>query len=174
MRILIVEDNPRISGFLKKGLGEEGYVVATAANGDEGLDLARQLAKELGVEAEFVTVDWDWSALVKQLNDGKFDVLISTVTITDERREQVAFVEYLRVPLVYVCKKGVTIRSEKDLAGKVVVVQEDTTGHRLVKSLQGKGVPIGKVLVIPGDAPPFDAVSKGPADVTLVDEPVAR
>jgi two-component system OmpR family response regulator len=41
VRILIVEDNPRISGFLQKGLGEEGYVVATAATGDEGFDLAR-------------------------------------------------------------------------------------------------------------------------------------
>lgn len=41
MRILIVEDNTRISGFLKKGLGEEGYVVETAATGDEGLDRAR-------------------------------------------------------------------------------------------------------------------------------------
>lgn len=41
MRILIVEDNTRISGFLRKGLGEEGYVVETAATGDEGFDRAR-------------------------------------------------------------------------------------------------------------------------------------
>ncbi|HYJ81103.1 MAG TPA: response regulator transcription factor [Longimicrobiaceae bacterium] len=34
MRILIVEDNPRIAGFLQKGLREEGYVVDTAADGD--------------------------------------------------------------------------------------------------------------------------------------------
>lgn len=41
MRILIVEDNPRISGFLLKGLEEEGYVVEAAANGDDGFDRAR-------------------------------------------------------------------------------------------------------------------------------------
>ena len=41
MRILIVEDNPRISGFLQKGLGEEGYIVETAANGDDGFARAR-------------------------------------------------------------------------------------------------------------------------------------
>ena len=40
MRILIVEDSPRILGFLKKGLAEEGYVVETAERGDTGLDLA--------------------------------------------------------------------------------------------------------------------------------------
>ena len=48
MRILIVEDNPRIAGFLQKGLREEGYVVDVAADGDtayakassEGFDAA--------------------------------------------------------------------------------------------------------------------------------------
>ena len=48
MRILVVEDNPRIAGFLQKGLREEGYVVETAADGDtafakattEGFDAA--------------------------------------------------------------------------------------------------------------------------------------
>lgn len=41
MRILIVEDNPRIAAFLGKGLSEEGYIVETSADGDEGLDRAR-------------------------------------------------------------------------------------------------------------------------------------
>jgi two-component system OmpR family response regulator len=36
MRILIVEDNTRIAGFIAKGLREEGYVVQTATDGDEG------------------------------------------------------------------------------------------------------------------------------------------
>ncbi|HEX2202961.1 MAG TPA: response regulator transcription factor [Longimicrobium sp.] len=48
MRILIVEDNPRILGFVQKGLREEGYVVDTATDGDtafakatsEGFDAA--------------------------------------------------------------------------------------------------------------------------------------
>jgi DNA-binding response OmpR family regulator len=40
VRILVVEDSPRILGFLRKGLSEEGYVVETAERGDTGLDLA--------------------------------------------------------------------------------------------------------------------------------------
>ena len=48
MRILVVEDNPRIASFLEKGLREEGYVVRTAGDGDtafrhatsEGFDAA--------------------------------------------------------------------------------------------------------------------------------------
>lgn len=45
MRILVVEDNARISSFLRKGLAEEGYSVETADNGDDGL--------ALGLEQEF-------------------------------------------------------------------------------------------------------------------------
>lgn len=41
MRILVVEDSPRIASFLRKGLGEEGYVVETASDGDTGLEMAR-------------------------------------------------------------------------------------------------------------------------------------
>jgi DNA-binding response OmpR family regulator len=41
MRILIVEDNPRILAFLAKGLREEGYVVETAVDGDSAFDKAR-------------------------------------------------------------------------------------------------------------------------------------
>jgi DNA-binding response OmpR family regulator len=36
MRILVVEDNPRISAFLRKGLVEEGYSVELSHDGDEG------------------------------------------------------------------------------------------------------------------------------------------
>jgi len=41
MRILVVEDSPRILAFLRKGLSEEGYVVETADDGEAGLRLAR-------------------------------------------------------------------------------------------------------------------------------------
>jgi DNA-binding response OmpR family regulator len=44
MRLLIVEDNPRIASFLRKGLEEEGYVTTVAGNGNEALD--RALAEE--------------------------------------------------------------------------------------------------------------------------------
>jgi DNA-binding response OmpR family regulator len=42
MRILIVEDSPRISAFLRKGLAEEGYSVEAAADGDEAFEKATE------------------------------------------------------------------------------------------------------------------------------------
>jgi two-component system OmpR family response regulator len=41
MRILVVEDSPRILNFLRKGLSEEGYSVETAADGDTGYEKAK-------------------------------------------------------------------------------------------------------------------------------------
>ena len=39
MRILVVEDEPKVAGFIKKGLQEEGYAVDVAPDGAEGLSL---------------------------------------------------------------------------------------------------------------------------------------
>lgn len=52
MRILVVEDEPGISGFLKQGLEEEAYAVDVSANGKEGLKLA------LTGNYDLLLVDW--------------------------------------------------------------------------------------------------------------------
>src|SRR5690242_19833530 len=41
MRILVVEDEPRISAFVARGLEAEGYAVDVAGDGASGLDRAR-------------------------------------------------------------------------------------------------------------------------------------
>jgi two-component system OmpR family response regulator len=40
MRILLVEDDPKIASFILKGLKAEGFAVDHAADGEQGLDLA--------------------------------------------------------------------------------------------------------------------------------------
>ncbi|MBI5191129.1 MAG: response regulator transcription factor [Nitrospirae bacterium] len=39
MRILVVEDEPKVASFVKKGLEEESYAVDTASDGEEGLGM---------------------------------------------------------------------------------------------------------------------------------------
>jgi ABC-type amino acid transport substrate-binding protein/tRNA A-37 threonylcarbamoyl transferase component Bud32 len=138
------------------------------------IDLARQVAGRLGLRADFVAVEWDWQDLVKRLNAHEFDVLVSTATVTEERLQQVDFVEYERLPTVFVCKQGTAVRNEQDLAGKVVAVQTDTAAHQLVLGLKRKGIDIAQILVFPGAAEPFEAVRKGQADITLAHQPVAH
>jgi two-component system OmpR family response regulator len=40
MRVLVVEDDADIAGFVAKGLTEAGYTVDVAADGEEGLNRA--------------------------------------------------------------------------------------------------------------------------------------
>ena len=54
MRILIVEDESAISGFLKEGLEEEGFAVDLADNGRKGLELALDFVAEYDV----ILLDW--------------------------------------------------------------------------------------------------------------------
>lgn len=52
MRILVIEDEPGISGFLKQGLEEESYAVDVAEDGKKGLQMA------LSGEYDLLLVDW--------------------------------------------------------------------------------------------------------------------
>jgi two-component system copper resistance phosphate regulon response regulator CusR len=54
MRILIVEDESAISGFLKEGLEEEGFAVDVADNGRKGLELALDFTNKYDV----MLLDW--------------------------------------------------------------------------------------------------------------------
>jgi DNA-binding response OmpR family regulator len=59
MNILIIEDDPRVAGFLERGLRAEGYRIRLARNGSDGLEEARGLARlsaETG-EAAVVILD---------------------------------------------------------------------------------------------------------------------
>ncbi|MEW6398809.1 MAG: DNA-binding response regulator, partial [Bacillota bacterium] len=40
MRLLVVEDEPRIAAFLRQGLTEEGYAVDLAEDGEQAVEFA--------------------------------------------------------------------------------------------------------------------------------------
>jgi ABC-type amino acid transport substrate-binding protein len=138
------------------------------------IDLANQLAERIGVRAEFVRADWVWNNLAARLDDHEYDALISSITATDERQKSADFVEYLRLTLVFVCRKGVTVKTPKDLAGKTIVVQAGTTAHRFLEQLKNSGVAVKDCIVVPSAADPFVVLDDGKADVTLAHEPVGR
>jgi len=54
MRILLVEDETAIAGFLKEGLEEEGFAVDVANNGRQGLEMAMDNLKEYDI----ILLDW--------------------------------------------------------------------------------------------------------------------
>jgi two-component system, OmpR family, copper resistance phosphate regulon response regulator CusR len=88
MRILVVEDNPRISSFLRKGLEEEGYAVETAASGDE----AHLKALEQEFDAGIVDVMLPGRSgidLVRELRDAGRGFPILMLTARDRTENKI-------------------------------------------------------------------------------------
>ncbi|MBK7556310.1 MAG: response regulator transcription factor [Flavobacteriales bacterium] len=54
MRILLVEDEPSIAGFIREGLAEEGFAVDVADNGKQGW----QMALDNLAEYDMILLDW--------------------------------------------------------------------------------------------------------------------
>jgi len=136
------------------------------------IDFAKELAKRIGVQAEFVVMDW--SGIVAGLQSQRYDVIICSMNITEERRRQVEFVEYLRMSQVFVCQQGTRVETELDLAGKVVSIQTNTTSHTWVENVQNKGIAIKEIKAFPAATDPFNAVKVGQAEVIVTDEPVGK
>ena len=90
------------------------------------IDLAEALAAELGVEVEFLNTGFD--GIIPSLEVEDFDVLISAMTITDERSEVIDFVPYITVGTGIVVPAGNPdgITGIADLCGKSVAVQVGT------------------------------------------------
>src|SRR5262249_11280802 len=133
------------------------------------IELARALAKELKVKAEFVELNWAWPDVADRLDRHEFDVIISSLTIMKERKGRFEFVPYMEVHTVYVCRAGgKQVHAPGDLADKIISVQRDTTPEKEVRleldQLKGRQATI---LRREGSTEPFEDVAERRADVTL-------
>ena len=149
------------------------------SEGDDGkpvgfdIDFANEVAKRLGVKADFVVMNWD--GILAGLSSGRYDAIISTMNVTPEREKAADFVEYVRMSQVFVSKKGgVQATSEKDLTGKVVAVQADTTSYDYVEKAKKAGVALKEMKAFKLATDAFAALRAGQADLIVIDEPVAR
>jgi two-component system, OmpR family, copper resistance phosphate regulon response regulator CusR len=70
VKILIVEDEKKAAAYLRKGLAENGYVVDHAADGEDGLQLARSGAYELIVLDVMLPGRDGWSVLTELRRSG--------------------------------------------------------------------------------------------------------
>ncbi len=101
------------------------------------IDLGRAIAEELGVEAVFIDTAWD--GIFPALDAGKFDIIISSTSITEERlkSKEMSDPYYVTSQAIAVRKDNETIKGPEDLKGKVVAVQIGTTGDLAVSEMEG-------------------------------------
>lgn len=131
------------------------------------MDLIRAVAKEMGYKAEISNINFD--GLIPALESGNIDVIISGMTINDERKKKVNFsAPYYKSGLTIIVKDDNTEIAEfKDLAGKRVAVQIGTTSAAEVKKIEG-------VIVkeYNSSADTFMELKAGGVDAVVNDRPV--
>jgi polar amino acid transport system substrate-binding protein len=92
------------------------------------VDIARALCEEMRVECEFVVQDWD--GMIPALQAGKFDAIIASMSITDERKEAIDFTaKYYNTPPAIAVPNDAEIKgvTPEDLAGVKLGAQSSTT-----------------------------------------------
>lgn len=90
------------------------------------IDIADALCTTMTVECQFIVQDW--GGIISALLARKFDALVASITITEERRKRVAFTrKYYQSPEKFVARAGSDLVISTDgLKGKVIGVQRGT------------------------------------------------
>ncbi|QGU95609.1 transporter substrate-binding domain-containing protein [Clostridium bovifaecis] len=154
------------------------------------IDLANEIAKKLGVKLDIVTTEFN--GILLALQSKKFDMIMSGLSITDERKKSIGFSEpYVMGGQVIAVKSGNdSIKTLADLKGKTIGCQLGSTGQKAaesnlkdIKELKKYGkiteafseLAIGRV-----DAVIMDAqvggyyISKKPGEFVVLDEMVSE
>lgn len=134
-------------------------------------DLIIRFAQEQGLKPEWIYVK-RFDRLIPMMLEGKGDVIASNLTITDQRKEQVAF----SVP-VAVAKEQLIVRSDnpvkdlKDLKGKTVALLKSTSYWETMQRHKSNhpGIDLQQVPASNSVIDLLDGVAAGKYDATVAD-----
>jgi polar amino acid transport system substrate-binding protein len=131
------------------------------------VELAEDVAGKMGVKIEWKALGFD--ALLAGLRQDRWDVVIASHGITEERAKAVTFAEPHYCSGGMIVAKNSAIRSANDLQGKTVAVQTGTTYLDNVKKLAG----VKEVKNFPQDTDARSALLTGRVDAWVTDRFVA-
>jgi polar amino acid transport system substrate-binding protein len=128
-------------------------------------------AEQMDREYEFVQTGFD--TIIPSLNNGNFRIIMSAMTINDQRAEQVDFSDpYFIAFQTVAILEGSDIESLEDLRGQTIAVQKGTTGEAAAEELQEQfdgELTIDSYDQIPGA---FNALLNGQASAVVNDNAV--
>lgn len=146
----------------------EMTIVPTGAD----IDIGRAVAKRLGATASFSNMPF--ADLITSLRAEKCDAIISFMNDTAQRRELVAFVDYLAAGQSLLLRKGsAPIADVAGLSGKTVAVLHGTTEELFLQNANRhlNGRPPIKIVPYATDNEAIYALAQGKADAVFDDTP---
>ena len=139
------------------------------------VDIAKALAGVVGLEADPETANFD--SIIPAVG-AKYDIGISSFTVTKERLEAVDFVSHFNAGSAWAVKKGNPNKVDtSDLCGKKVAVQtatmQETEANKIAKQCEADGKDKLEVISSKLQTDVTTNVVTGKADVFYADSPVA-
>jgi len=134
------------------------------------IDVAKKLAEDMGVEVEFVPTAWD--GIIPALISGRFDAIISGMSITPQRNLTVNFTE----PYAF---SGLRVVASRELEGRIQTL-EDLDRPDITLALRRGATPVAfaqqalpnaRILQFDEDGAAVQEVLNGNADATIGADP---
>jgi arginine/ornithine transport system substrate-binding protein len=106
------------------------------------VDIAQALCAKMHARCEIVAQNWD--GMIPGLQIGQYDAIVSSMSITPARSQQVSFTDpYYNTPTRFVARKGMKVEiSVAGLTGKRVGVQRATVQEKLLRTTFYQAVPV--------------------------------
>ena len=137
------------------------------------IDMAREAGKRLGIEMEFKPIDW--SAKEAELNGKRVDMLWNGMTITEERKKNVAFTKpYMQNHQIIIVTSKSDVKAKADLSGKVVGVQDGSSAVDAVNKEADLAKSMKEIKKFGDNVAALMDLSTGRLDAVVVDEVVGR
>ncbi|HET7714584.1 MAG TPA: ABC transporter substrate-binding protein [Bauldia sp.] len=130
------------------------------------VDIAKALCEKMKVECTFVAQDWD--GIIPALTAGKYDAIVASMSITDERKQVVDFTDkYYTNALTFVAPKDTDITdvSPQGLAGKMLGAQSSTVSAQFLEDKYGDS----DIKLYPTQDDAYLDLASGRVDAVLAD-----
>ena len=135
------------------------------------LDLAKEVVSRLGLEYKAQPIAWDSKDM--ELESGNIDCIWNGFTITGREDDYTWTTPYMANKQVFVVANDSDIKSQADLAGKVVEVQADSSAEAALKENQDLANTFGQLLTTPDYNTAFMDLEQGAVDAVAMDVIVA-
>ncbi len=147
------------------------YEMTTDSGEIEGIDVdtAKAIAEKLGLELQIDDMDFD--AALLSVQQGKADIVMAGVTVTDERKAVMDFSDsYATGIQSIIVPNDSDIASPDDLAGKKIGTQRGTTGYIYCSDDFGED----SVVAYDNGLTAVQALNNGQVDAVVIDNAPAK